>query len=369
MGQESTGGRDQQTNAEVQANLTGDQRPFALDRDSYSKDFEPVYKREFAPQTILQFPVILPYHIPVVDGTCITVFLDTGTAHTYHFSTVNTVQRVDPGILTPKPISVPVKKSRVEMMYATADRLNLSLEHDLTDYFDQLLDILNYLLTSYLVLFKDVDVHRLAKEMFQFACMARVTDVATWQTSDNLFLLHMDVPYERKALAEDEHDRLVWFLHVLRKEMNPFLISEELLLNARRYLKDGFYREAVLFGQMAVEAFLNVLFEQLLISEGSSPEDAEKVREGLSFIRMVKSEFHPRLGGRWKLSDTSSATGAWYEKAYKLRNRIAHGGYVPRYAEVDEALTAGTGFRAHILGLIKSGRAKYPGLMRFFEQG
>ena len=42
---------------------------------------------------------------------------------------------------------------------------------------------------------------------------------------------------------------------------------------------------------MAVETFLNTLFEELLVSEGTSPVEAEQVREHLSFIDMVKKEF------------------------------------------------------------------------------
>ena len=215
----------------------GEKPPFALNRDSYATYFEPMYKKEnLAPRTLVQFPVLLPFHVPVVYGTRLTMFLGDGIAHTYHFSTVEMVRDMNPnpGVATSKPIVLPVIRSRVEMICATTD-VPIGTPGDyMTGYFDQLLTTLNHLLMAYLIFLKDVNVYRVTKEMLQPTCLTRVTNVENWQTTDGLFMLHVNVPYDRPALTEDQHLRLCWLAHVVRKELNPFVIAEELLLNARR---------------------------------------------------------------------------------------------------------------------------------------
>ncbi|HZD59849.1 MAG TPA: hypothetical protein VE439_05295 [Anaerolineae bacterium] len=339
---------------------------FHINRNNYPKDFEPIYKQEFNPQTLIQFPILLPFHIPVPDGTCVT-FFNEGSALTYCFMTITSTQRISPRVVTKDALDMPIQRTRVEMAYATEQDISWE-EANLSDYFDDLLTGLNFVLTAYITLTKDVDVYRVSKEMVQFAASYRFVHPDAWDKAEvGIFLSHSDVPYERKLLTKEQQDELVQYANILLQEWNPFIVSEEIALNARRYFKEGFYREAVIYAQINIETFLSILYTNLLIGEGKTEEEAEKLLEDISFISMVKKEFHPRLGGNWNIYKKNTEVGRWYQSTYLLRNRAVHEGYLPTYTEAYGALIAAEDFRSRILSLIKMEKKKYPKLYAYFK--
>jgi hypothetical protein len=341
---------------------------FALNQDSFIRDFLPVYKeRGLQPKLLVQFPVLLPFHIPVPQGMCVTFGISDDEACTFHFSDVNTSHNVTAGIITKHSLKVPVRNSRVEMICVFSNEPKVQTDELLNKCFDSLLDYLNNVILSYLIFKKDIYVHQVSKEMLEFGCIYRIIPVEKWgDTTEGLFLTHMSVPYERETLKVEEQEQLVWYANVIKQQLNPYIFSEELMLNADRYLKTGFYKEAVLYAQSSVETFLNVLYGGLLQLEGKTELEIQTILEDIAFMKVVKRELPERLGGTWTVEVESSKTGQWFKHTYKVRNRVAHGGYRPSLTEAREAVDAAKEFRVFVIDRIRANKKKYPELQQYF---
>lgn len=345
------------------------EKMFALNQKSYNNHFSEILSKSLEPKMLLQFAVILPFHIPVPDDTCLTLAFDDHSLCTYHLSSVNYNQAIADGIISEEPIEIPMRKSRVEMVFTSDSPIKLDSKGDqLSYYFDVLLDGLNTLIESYIVIRKDVDAHLITKEMFEFACTYRLIDVVPWHEVEmGLFLLHMDAPYKREEFGEQDLNEWVQYVEVISNSENPFVIALEMSLAARRQFKNGFYREAVFIAQTAIECFLGMLHGHILVQEGKSIIEAESLREDTAFITLVKREFQHRLGGKWDISNTKSAIGGWYNATYTLRNRVAHAGYHPSFEETNDALDKANSFVAYIVLLVKAKRKRYPDVWKYLD--
>ena len=340
---------------------------FALNETSYTDHFSHTFSEIIIPRMLLQFAVLLPFHIPVPDNTCLTLGADDHSLCTFHLSSVHHNQAITAGIISEEPIEFPMRKSRVEMVFTSDNLIELDSENDsLSHYFDILLDGLNALIESYIVLKRDVRACRVTKEMLEFACVYRLIDLVPWQElTMGLFLLNTNAPSERAELSERDLDEWVWYTKVISRGENPFVVAVEMSLVAQRQLRNGLYRETVVSAQTSVECFLGTLIVHMLIQEGKSLAEAESFREDTAFMTLVKTHFQHRLGGKWDLGDIKSVAGEWNEATYKLRNRVAHAGYHPSFTEASDALDKAERFVASIVQLVKAKRKRYPDVWKY----
>jgi hypothetical protein len=327
---------------------------YFLTQEEYAKSFEPLYKQHLEPKTLIQFPIILPFCLPIPSESAISFIVNDNAICTYLFTVFSIKEPTTIGALDDKFVHVENTKTRVEMTYVTNQELEWKSEIDFSIYFDILVGVMNSLIASYLVTKKDTDAYRVSREMFQIASLCRFIRTDSWDKPEHaIFRLHSNAPYERDTLTQEQIDKIIWYAHVLLENLNPFILSEEMMMSARRTFKEGFYREAVIFAQTSVETVLSTLYVNLLIHEGKSPSDAEKIKEDISFMSMLKKEFHSRVGGKWNVEDKRTKAGIWYHNAYILRNKVAHGGYAPTFEEAKLAMDAAYEFRIYVIELIK----------------
>jgi hypothetical protein len=339
---------------------------YLITEEEYRKMFDPLYRRFFTPKVLIQFPVILPFHIPIPDTSGISIVVDDHIICTYIFSILSITEQTTLGNLDGKFVPIETRKSRVEMTYVTDEGLVWD-SINLTAYFDVLVEKLNVLITAYLITMKDVDAHNISREMFQMASLCRFIQVDNWnQQHVVVFRLHNDVAYERPMLNEAQLNKISRFAHILQNNLNPFILSEEILTSARRHFKEGFYRETVIYAQTSVETFLSALYISILQQEGSTLTEAETARENTPFMSMIKKEFHPRIGGSWNVDNKRTKIGKWHDSTYLLRNQIAHGGYMPSFEKTQAALDAAMELRSYVLSLIRAKKKKYPTLQAYF---
>ncbi len=341
---------------------------FQLNKDTYATNFEPVYLRQFKPKSIFQIPVILPFYIPV-NGLNVTLYVDAISAATFTFSAVKYSEVGAAAGITPQGAEiVSTSRTRVEMIFVTEDERKWDTDEAPSEIFDFLVQRLNYFMISYLIFTKDTDVYKVSKEMFPGVLIFRKSYPPFWEnTKDGILVLHAHVPGSTKeTLNQDSQLRFIQLAHAIEQNLNPFILSEELLLNAERKLKNGFYRDAVIDSQSAIEVFLSTLFIQLLIAEGKPQGAAEAELEGLPFISMVKKQFHGRIGGQWDFSSsTSLPVSRWYHDLYLLRNKVVHAGVQPPKPIATRAIASAKELEKYIMSLIKAKRSQYPNFERF----
>jgi len=343
---------------------------FAINQESYKEEFVEIYKKfNLEPKYLIQFPVILPFNIPFSQGVCISFVLDNNDVCTLHFSIIESQKSINAGIVTPEPISTPVHKTRVEMTYVSSEEVESSPDSEfLTNIFEQMVFCLNYVITGYLVHIKDTDVYTVSRKMFEFESIYRIIPTDNWEEMVvGIFLLNNNIPYKKNILGEEETDEVINQSVLLYAEKNPFILSEKYMLKSKRNFENGFYEEAVINCQISIETFLSALISNLLEQENKSESEIDKFIEDISFIKMVKSEFHPRLGGNWDPTDSSKKIGKWYSNTYDLRNSIVHTGYTPTSNEAQKSLESAINFRAYIIKLVNDSENKYSKAKKYFQ--
>ncbi len=330
---------------------------YVLDEELYQEWMLPMCEAQgLTPWFLVQFIIDLPFHFPRRADDTFAIMTKDDALCSYKFFDF---YEEDKTLSASDKPAIQVLRSSVEMTYITTQEINLEENvqpdnTDLTNCFDTLIDHLNVLLLAYLIKTKDERVYRISKEMVNYLTMARVIDVNNWDKIKNLiFILHLDVPVNREPMTEENTEKVVSYVPVIRDILNPFVLHEELFLTAKRYLREGYYREACIFVQMMIENMLDNLFTQLLLLEGKNNTEANEIREGIPFLSLVKKEFHVRVGGQWDVNNPKSECGTWYNKTYITRNRVSHGGYFPTLKEASEAVDAAQNLRVYILSLLK----------------
>lgn len=339
---------------------------YALNRSSYETHYRPTYERMgILPRYLVQFPVVLPFHIPFRQGSCYSFELSDQLACTLQFGVISSQENIQAGITGPSAATMTVHRTRVEMTYVvTADEPPQSTTDALSVTFDLLVSKLNAIIAAYLVATKDYRVHAVTKEMFQWGSLYRIIPTANWMDFQvGLFLLHAEVPYEAPELSEETTERIAHLAWAIGKDVNPFLLSEQLALSGRRNLAYGNYREAVIEMQTSVETFLSVLLTELLRKDGWDKSAIDAHFASTGFATRLRRDFHSRLGGKWSTVEIGTPIGEWYERTYLMRNRIIHGGYRPTLDEANEALAAALDLRVYVVGLLSERRQEYQALL------
>ena len=83
---------------------------------------------------------------------------------------------------------------------------------------------------------------------------------------------------------------------------------------------------------------------------------------------VLKREFHPRIGGRWDVTDESTELGVWNRDCYTIRNRIIHGGYNPTHDDGSLAIGSANQAIIKILDMTSAKEKKYPKVLEYIRK-
>lgn len=144
----------------------------------------------------------------------------------------------------------------------------------------------------------------------------------------------------------------------------------ERFLDAREALYvRGETGQAVVLACTAAEVLVTNTLTTLLWEDGVPVEEAASAWEDGKIIAAMTKRLAPRLKGSW--STSKGPVGDWYQRAYRLRHRVVHGGYEPSRSEAVGALEATHAFSRFIFDRIVAQRGVYPRttLMTVAESG
>lgn len=341
---------------------------FVVDYGYYQRNIENYYKEiGFSAKTMTQFLIRLPLYIPVEERAIITIKIDDNNACTFLFSSIKVKDLLFSSNKVDKTLTYLKTYSVVEMMFSTSQEINVD-ESFLNETFDKLFFKLNELLVSFLMETKDYKLFRLNLSMLEFALIYKVMSLSNGEEMDSgLFMINFKVPEDAELIPFDKVQRIVWFTeNVVAKQLNPFLVSEELMLSAFRQESNGAYKEAIMLAQSSVESLLRSLFRSFLVIEGKT-DQADEIIENTSFMTMLKREFGARIGGNWNPESTGEVS-EWYRETYKLRNRVAHGGLEPDGQQVSIAIQKANELRRFTISQLKINSKKYPDIVKYFQR-
>lgn len=315
---------------------------------------------KFKPKEIIQYRIELPFSTRLPDRMSYTKYIpNKGAIQWLYHTRVKSELKLNEEALT----GYSFYKSFFDIIYIKNGNLELS-DENVSIYFDDLIKHLNVVLLSYQAFTKDDDCHRIKKEMLQELVFYRHIVIEDWiEKAFGIFNLHANVPYEKQELTTTENSEVLRHIELYDYNLNPFIFSEEFKHNSSRLLKNGFYRDSVIYSQMCVESFLINIFCGLLSIENKFEES---ILDDLPFIRLVKKEIHERLGGCWDIKKEGCIVNEWHKSTYEIRNAIVHGGYFPKYQEAVDAHISAYNLIEYVISLVKKAKPPYNQLNRYF---
>lgn len=182
-----------------------------------------------------------------------------------------------------------------------------------------------------------------------------------------IMMVHSNWPVleHPQPLSGDELDRV---LHAVGMGLAPYFNFTDLRREAAVALRRGEYSAAAVLCATASEIFLETLLLTMLWEEGLTPDKAAAIFESRGgLIGRVKTEYHPRVGGSWKLDGTSPVS-RWSKSAATLRHRVVHAAYRATLPEAVESLDALQALEKWVMDLLsKPGKLKtYPASAYFY---
>lgn len=340
-----------------------DNTDFILDKEFFDGVYLHTFKDRYVLRTAIQFSVTLPFQVPFPSFSVVS-FPEEISILSYIFSETELEKEYTAGALE-KGHSIQYSNTRVEMTLLSNKVFYGLSETELSDIFNRLLEGLNSFLTAYIIKSKDINVYKVSKEMLEIFCLWRKINLNAFTVKEcGLFMLNNNVAHKKEVLNGISQQEIVEYSIVTQGKANPFILSEELILSAKRSLAQGFYKECIINAQTSVETFLRTLFKECMKIEGLEDSEIQIRQQDTHFSSLIRKEFSRRLGGSWDVTNERKEIGTWYKKCYELRNLIIHSGYDPSFLEVDQGLSAAMNFRVFVRNRVEKS-SKYKEILKF----
>ena len=176
----------------------------------------------------------------------------------------------------------------------------------------------------------------------------------------SIYLPNTNVPKTAAPTWGEENNERLSTAIAQQSDDGPFLAVMDLFRESEVALeRDGAYRSAVLFTATACEVLFDELLAHMTWEEGKRPEETAKLFDERNTTARVKTLYHGRLGGSWKL-DAEGPIRDWSEHVARLRHRVIHGGYEPTFEEARRAVRATSALTEHLGDLVAQRVKKYP---------
>lgn len=341
------------------------EKNFLIGEDLFYNKIMPLYKDlKFDINRFLEFEISLPFQLALEDRSLFSFKKENCILH-YLYKTHERVEViVEHGDL-------PVKKYYTSVIVAIGynfdeykDDTNEAIQNKLFDYS---LEELNKQIIAYSICTKDDRCFRLSKEMIFPVILMNLVNLEVIENEMSIFMLHMDIPYKKETLKNEDVYDCLRIYNVYNEKSNPLIHSESYVLKARRKFREGFYDEAVISIQTNMEILIRIIYREVLICSGISEIDIEKRLEDESFMSIVKKQLAKYIGGTWDVTRQETPICNWYNDTYKMRNKIVHGGYFPTFKETDIAISAAMEFREYIFKRVREKKKIYSKLNEYFK--
>ncbi|TQI71200.1 hypothetical protein JM79_2127 [Gramella sp. Hel_I_59] len=313
-------------------------RETLLNKDTFENHFRDYLDEMKIPyKEIYQNEIELPFHIPVQDGyNTFQPFEDLNFSSMLYFSSRKKVYsvRVYDGV---EDVDTKVTVVNLCLFSEKFDFTEIESEDnpkktfvpELQFYFSKSLEHLNSIITAYAIHFQDKDVYNLTR--FDLNEIQSFEHIRTrdWKVKNWILSNPNNININKETLSKRQLGNLVRFHDYLVTNDYIFYIPEKYILNAHFKLKSGLFSESIIFSQIAIEVKIKKLYRYFLEKGQIAIGEIDDLIEKTAFKTLIKTEIPTRLGGNWDLTLEYSEVTNWYNRTYKIRNRIVHSGFEP----------------------------------------
>ncbi|MET9226148.1 hypothetical protein [Lentzea sp. NPDC003310] len=186
--------------------------------------------------------------------------------------------------------------------------------------------------------------------------------VGTWEgpqlvlPNHNNFLLDASPP--EPGINGPLAERFTQWLGSIRIGDRQIGWSERFLEAREALYSRGEAGQAVVLASTAAEVLVTSILTTLLWEDKVPTAVAASAWEDGKIVPAILKQLAPRLKGTWKTDQ--GALGHWYQRAYRLRHRVVHGGYEPTRPEAVAALEATHALSQFIFDRVVAQRGVYP---------
>ena len=301
------------------------ERNFLIGEDLFYSQIEPLYKNvKFDINRFLEFEISLPFQLALEDKSLFSFKKENCILHYFY-----KIREREEVMMEHKDL--PVKKYYTSVIVATSYNFNVT------------------------------------KEMLFPIIVMNLVNLEEIKNEESIFMLHMDVPYKKESLKQENIYECLRIYNIYNEKLNPLIHSESYVLKARRKFREGFDDEAVISIQTSIEILIRIIYREVLICSDISELDIEKILEDESFMSIVKKKLAKYIGGIWDITRKETPICNWYNNTYKMRNKIVHGGYFPTFNETDIAISAAMEFREYIFKRVREKKKVYSKLNEYFK--
>ena len=366
---------------------------YSLNKKSFDH-IKQIYK-DVEPSFIIQFGIILPIDNPFGENEFSTfkIFEDNNKlGFSFHFDTLKEksffyigkplkYRKAFETYRTRCEISIVMKSSiikiddkiyEIEKDMKIIKQAKLKNEEDLLSfyktsqrvftaqkYLQQIaIDDLNEVLLNYAFISEDDNICSINRDNIEFASLFRGISVSNWETY-NWMTVHNVQAYPREHCSNFDKEI---FGHSLlnRLDRNLFFEFKRNLQDSRYLLSKGSTVESLIKMNTSIE----VLLTQILALYWANEEDLEidvitKKIDDVPFKKKITVELPKILGGTWDITKKGKPLNEWYESSYLLRNRIVHGGYMPKMEEVYNSQRCCYNFINYVIDLMNKSKYEY----------
>jgi len=233
----------------------------------------------------------------------------------------------------------------------------------MSDVFDWMLEGLNTFLTAYSLVTKDGGIGPVTLPMLSpLAVWGFIKPYQQTATVEGLFLINpRSVLYEKEPPPENIGREIIKFNLAMTTTGYPFLTSWQLRIEGEQHLWKGRYHVAAILLAGAFETRANELLRYFFWKDGQSEEEFNLVLERNPFLKRLRTEFHPRIGGNFDTGKRGQIQD-WHRFTHSLRNRVIHGGYRPTREETAKAHDAMVRAWDYIMALTRARSQQFPEL-------
>ena len=183
-------------------------------------------------------------------------------------------------------------------------------------------------------------------------CLFRVIEPVKWTTYNWMWMNHVYYPTEDPSVLTPELAGHVYH-HSFVSYGGAFDEFQKHYWRARYELRLGQTDTAVLYAAVSVEVLASTAYVLYYTGRGRSEEQVREELAEIPFKNVLNREMPRILGGNWDVDSRRSTPGKWYQGAYDLRNRVVHGGYVPKHTEAVGAMEQTDKLHQYIQRLVK----------------
>lgn len=298
----------------------------STDQD-YFKNY--LKKNSFCTYENIHFSIDLPFFVPLDKfSMCYMVVFDK-IGIGFKYSNSKSLDNSVP--MLPGSRALYKNSTKLDIVFHFLDENILNIFQD-DDGVSNLLEISFHHINEFLrwasVFSRNYEIRLISFEMLPVVLPFKITDSDYSEKSRGMFLNRRKPNDKFCALSKNDMSKFVDELNFFKlhnKNNLKYIDSLYSITEGYRLILQGDFSGGVVLTHTGVETLLITLFKEISAIENCSLTYS-------TFSWLYKNKLRQLLKGNWTL-DIKSYPGVYWNKCYKLRNRIVHNGVQPNYWE------------------------------------